>query len=31
MDYSTKTYANPIRGSKGVKPHQKSYDDDEDE
>ena len=24
-------YANPIRGSRGVKPHQKSYDDDEDE
>ena len=34
MDYSNKTYANPIRGSKGsrgVKPHQRDYDDDDDE
>ncbi len=35
LDYSTKTYANPIRGggatSRGVKPHQQDYDDEDDE
>ncbi len=29
MDYSTKTYTNPIRGAKGVKPHERDYDEDE--
>ena len=26
MDYSSKTYANPIRSTKGVKPHEQDYD-----
>ncbi len=27
IDYSTKTYANPIRQSSGLKPNQRDYDD----
>ena len=27
IDYSTKTYINPIRSTTGVKPHQQQYED----
>ncbi len=29
MDYMSKTYANPIRATTGVKPHQQDYEDED--
>ena len=29
MDYAAKTYANPIRATSGVKPHEQEYEDDD--
>ena len=28
MDYAKKTYENPIRETRGVKPHEQEYDDE---
>ena len=29
IDYAAKTYANPIRETKGVKPHEQDYDEED--
>ena len=29
MDYTSKTYANPIRQSAGLKPHEQEYEEDD--
>lgn len=29
IDYSTKTYANPIRSTAGIKPYEQEYDEDD--